>query len=88
MVGNAETALERLSMQTFDAVFMDVHLPGIDGIGSTRIIRGWASEANAFKQIAAAFPILGVPATESEATLEVCHASGDGWRAHQALPDG
>lgn len=39
LVGSGEEAVEIVKKQDFDLVFMDIHLPGIDGKHATRLIR-------------------------------------------------
>ena len=56
MVSTAETALSLLMQQDFDAVLMDVNLPGISGTEATRRIRALPDPAKA--QI----PVIGVSA--------------------------
>lgn len=54
---NGSEAVERLKTETFDIILMDLHMPILDGIGATKIIRNQlgiktpiiALSANAFK---------------------------------------
>jgi CheY-like chemotaxis protein len=52
-VGSGESAVERVAANKHDVVLMDVALPGIDGIETTRRIR-------ALPQPAGSVPIVGV----------------------------
>jgi CheY-like chemotaxis protein len=42
-VDNGKAAVEQLEKEDFDIVLMDVHMPVMDGIEATRIIRNHAS---------------------------------------------
>ena len=53
---NGEQALRRLKEQAFDIVFMDIHMPVMDGIEAVKIIR---SENTAYMNV----PIIGLTAS-------------------------
>jgi two-component system, LytTR family, response regulator AlgR len=38
--GNAAQAMEHLRRQTFDAVLLDIHMPGADGLALAQVLRG------------------------------------------------
>ena len=40
VAGSAEVALDKLAQQTFDAILLDVQLPGIDGLAMLDELRG------------------------------------------------
>ncbi|GGE46268.1 ATP-binding protein [Actibacterium pelagium] len=66
---NGMRALERLEDEEFDLVLMDVNMPGIDGLETTRRIRkGPAKMANTI--------ILGLSAGAFPENIEACIASG------------
>ena len=56
LASSGEAALIRLGEQRFDLVLMDVNLPGISGIETTRRLRARADTAQAF------LPVIGVSA--------------------------
>ena len=63
-----EAALELLAAGGFDAVLMDVNLPGISGIEATRRLRGLPGLAR--------LPVIGVSAHAQPADLQACLAAG------------
>ncbi len=68
-VAGAEEALEQLAQARFDVVFMDVHMPGIDGLEAARLIRAaqapWAS-----------IPIIAMTANVLPEQVRACLAAG------------
>ena len=65
-VGSGEKALEKVSNQNYDLILMDIGLPGIDGIETTKRIR----EAN--KGII----IIALSANYEGSVIEQCRAAG------------
>lgn len=68
MVDRAEDALTRLDHSLFDAVLMDVNLPGMSGIEATRAIRARAD--------CRTMPVIGISAHVQPEELAACHAAG------------
>lgn len=63
-----EAALDRVAAGGFDAVLMDVNLPGISGIETTRRLRGLPGLA--------ALPVIGVSAHAQPADMAACRLAG------------
>ena len=63
-----EAALELVAAGAFDAVLMDVSLPGISGIATTQRLRAMPGLAG--------LPVIGVSAHAQPADMEACRASG------------
>jgi signal transduction histidine kinase/CheY-like chemotaxis protein len=59
---DGEQALERLAQHTYDLVFMDFQLPGIDGLEATRRIRAYGHRTRAGKHL----PIVALTANAFE----------------------
>lgn len=69
---DALTALAMAERQVFDAILMDVRMPGVDGLEATRRLR--ASRANR------ATPIIAVTGAVSPEEVEACREAGmTGW---------
>jgi CheY-like chemotaxis protein len=66
IASDGESALAQLSDGWFDAVFMDVQLPGIDGLEVTR----------RFQQSGGATPIIGLTAHTSRESVDRCLVAG------------
>lgn len=62
-----EDALALTRANRFDAILMDVNLPGISGIDATRHLRGLGQDG---------VPIIGVSAHVQAADIAACHAAG------------
>ena len=70
---NGDEAVTAASLGGFDAVLMDKHMPGLDGIAATHAIRALAGEAGAV-------PIIAVPADAMAGAREALLAEGmDGY---------
>ena len=63
-------ALSAVTAGEFDLVFMDVQMPGLDGVTATERIRGW--EAAQGKHI----PIVGLSAVTAPEELQRCRRAG------------
>jgi len=68
MADDGAAAIERCREQTFDAIFMDVQMPGMDGFEATARIRALAGGA--------AVPIIAMTAYASPGDRERCLAAG------------
>jgi CheY-like chemotaxis protein len=66
LAGDGEEALRILASTTFDAIFMDVQLPGIDGLEVTRRFRNTSRQT----------PVIGVTAHTSREDRDRCLAAG------------
>ncbi len=62
-------ALEAVEMTAFDAVVMDRHLPGLDGIDTTTRIRRMPRPLRSI-------PILGLTAGATQSEIEACRSAG------------
>jgi CheY-like chemotaxis protein/HPt (histidine-containing phosphotransfer) domain-containing protein/anti-sigma regulatory factor (Ser/Thr protein kinase) len=70
VVNNGKQALERLKQSDFDLIFMDCHMPELDGFGATQAIR--ALEQGTTKHI----PIVALTADAMQDNRESCFVSG------------
>ena len=66
IASDGESALAKLTDGAFDAVFMDVQLPGIDGLEVTR----------RFQQSGGTMPIIGLTAHASRESMDRCLVAG------------
>ena len=69
IANNGAEVLEKLEKQTFDLILMDVHMPVLNGLETTRKIR-------MKEQGSAHIPILGLTASAMKEDREGCLASG------------
>ncbi|MGH6978364.1 MAG: ATP-binding protein [Brevundimonas sp.] len=69
LASDGHTALELLGRQTFDAILMDVNMPGIDGNETTRRLRA-SSGPNA------SVPVIGFSAGTEPAQVASCREAG------------
>ncbi|MBL8691739.1 MAG: PAS domain S-box protein [Rhodospirillaceae bacterium] len=69
VVENGALAVEAIKAQAYDLVLMDVHMPVMDGILATRMIRSFTGEQ-------ANVPIVAVSAGAMEAEIQACLAAG------------
>ena len=65
-VENGQRAVEEASQQSFDMIFMDIQMPGIDGYEATRLIR----------QKGITTPIIAVTANTSRGERDNCLQAG------------
>ena len=69
---NGEVALERFRARDFDLVFMDCHMPVVDGFESTRLIRQYEKSIASGKQV----PIIALTASVLSDGEDRCKAAG------------
>ncbi|QCU89901.1 response regulator [Thiomicrorhabdus sediminis] len=65
-VEDCQKGLEVLKKQTFDIIFMDINMPGINGIECTRKIQALGIDT----------PIVALSGHDRESTQEECFAAG------------
>ena len=83
VVATAEIGLARLVGESFDAVLMDLQLPGIDGLTATR--RWRAQEVAEGRR---RLPIIAITANAMGTDREACYSAGmDGYQAKPARLD-
>lgn len=70
-LSNGEAAVEIAAQVEFDLIFMDFHLPGLDGVSATRCIREFEKESGRIP-----IPIIGVTASAMPHEREACLKSG------------
>jgi len=70
-VDDGSLALERLAVRSYDAVLMDVQMPGLDGIEATRRLRAGAGGV-----IESRVPVVAVTALADEDTRRACQEAG------------
>jgi signal transduction histidine kinase/CheY-like chemotaxis protein len=74
--------LFRADPDSFDLVFMDIHMPGVDGYESTKLIRSFEEERNKDrgsgdnKNPRRQIPIIAMTANVFKEDIERCHAAG------------
>jgi signal transduction histidine kinase/DNA-binding response OmpR family regulator len=71
IASNGEEALEALAARPYDLVFMDVQMPGMDGLTATRLLRGPASAVRN-----PAIPVIAMTANAMQGDREMCLAAG------------
>ena len=67
---NGEEAVQAARQRAFDVILMDLHMPGLDGVGATRAIRALS------KPEAATVPIVALTADVFPETRERCLVAG------------
>ena len=72
VVADGESALIRMQAESWDAVLMDLQLPGIDGLTATRHWR----EHEATAQVTRRLPIVAITANALGTDREACFAAG------------
>jgi len=76
IVQDGKQAVERIQRESFDLVFMDVHMPKMDGFAATRAIRDWERARGAHT------PIIAMTANAMKGDDQECFAAGmDGYIA-------
>jgi signal transduction histidine kinase len=71
--------LFRADPESYDLIFMDIHMPGVDGYESTKLIRSFEAERNKSAQLSErpkSVPIIAMTANVFKEDIERCHAAG------------
>jgi CheY-like chemotaxis protein len=68
--GSAETALKELEKKTFDIIFMDMEMPGTDGIAATQMIRRLPDAAKAN------IPVIAMTGNIGKEDIQRCKDAG------------
>ena len=72
---NGQEAVEEVKRKSFDCIFMDYHMPILDGVEATRLIRRWeAAEAGA--ELKPKIYIVAFTATSQNSDREMLTAAG------------
>ena len=76
--GSGEAAMELVGEDTFQAIFMDYMMPGMDGVETTDSIRKLASEQSDEGRVAyyKSVPIIALTGDVSEKTQELFRIAG------------
>ncbi len=83
VANNGEEVLEALKTQSFDLILMDVRMPGLDGLQTTRIIRDPNSDIEPKK-----IPIIALTALAMPEDAAICLEAGmDRYLSKPVLPD-
>jgi two-component system sensor kinase len=81
VASSGNEAIERYQQSEFDLIFMDLEMPGMDGLEATRSIRG-------LEHGVTRVPIYAMTAHALDGTLEKCLRAGmDGWLTKPIQPD-
>jgi CheY-like chemotaxis protein len=76
---NGRVAVDKFTSQAYDLVFMDIHMPELDGLDATRIIRAWEKYHGS-----PPVPIIALSASVLEEDVQ--HALAAGCTAHIGKP--
>jgi CheY-like chemotaxis protein len=76
---NGEEAVAKFKVQRYDMVFMDIQMPGLDGLAATRLIRQWETA-----RALASTPIIALTASVLEE--DVRNALAAGCNMHMSKP--
>ncbi|MEX2601370.1 MAG: response regulator [Balneolaceae bacterium] len=67
---DGQQAIDRLNQESYDFILMDVHMPGLSGIETTRIIRSELEEPKR------SIPVIAVTASTMDSDIENCRQVG------------
>lgn len=83
LAADGAAALRLAEAERPDALILDLHMPGLDGLEVARRLRAWEAEAGLPRA-----PIFALTADEAPATAEACRAAGmDNFLVKPADPD-